>query len=280
MHSPTNHNYIRHNLSHLTASTPFRHQPASYTGAEMSSKRRRAASRANGKKSHGPVTPEGKARSAANSTTTRHGLASPDRATHAVCLRNENPAEFNLLHQSLIIEHAPVTTTEHLTVHEMTVCRWRVQRAWAMQDALVDNQMDHMVNQLAETYEATDEPTRAALAFRKLAEDSPSISVLLRYEARLTRQFDRCLIRLAALRAWREKHGMQAEPNPTNEHPHDHQLPASGPILPPQPAPVPDRQPGVAPAHTPPQMGAVRPSGPQHDSEMLPGLPPVLPRAA
>ena len=41
------------------------------------------------------------------------------RAGHAVCLRNENPGEFTLLHEALVTEHEPATTTEHLTVHEM-----------------------------------------------------------------------------------------------------------------------------------------------------------------
>ena len=91
----------------------------------MSSKRRKAASRANGKKSHGPVTPEGKARSAANTPPARHGLASgsPDRAVHSVCVNNENRGEFLLLYESLVSEHFPATTTEHLTVHEMAVAR-------------------------------------------------------------------------------------------------------------------------------------------------------------
>ena len=52
----------------------------------------------NGKKSQGPVTPEGKARSAANAT--RHGLASPGRLADSVCLTIETREEFLHLHQA------------------------------------------------------------------------------------------------------------------------------------------------------------------------------------
>ena len=99
----------------------------------MSSPRRIAASRANGSKSRGPVTPEGKAGSASNAT--RHCSASPERAVHGVCLQNENPAEFNLLYESLVDEHHPATTTEHLIVHEMAASRGRLDRALAVESA-------------------------------------------------------------------------------------------------------------------------------------------------
>ena len=124
----------------------------------MSSARRRAASRANGKKSHGPVTPEGKARSAANAT--RHGLAAPGRLADSVCLSNETPAHYVQLHEALIAEYTPATTTEHLLVEEMAVARWRLQRAWTMENALLDNQMDRMMGDLDKDYETMDETTR------------------------------------------------------------------------------------------------------------------------
>ncbi|MFN0103861.1 MAG: hypothetical protein ACKV2U_17485 [Bryobacteraceae bacterium] len=251
----------------------------------MSSARRKTASRANGKKSRGPVTPEGKARSAAN-TVARHGLASPDRVTHAVCLKNENPAEFILLHEALVTEFAPATTTEYLTVHEMAVCRWRLHRAWTMEDALQDNQMDHMTDEIAATYESTDEATRAALAFRKLAHDSPSLPLLHRYEARLSRQIDCCIARLDNLRAQqhrrRQEVELQAKPNPNNGHLHDPQLPEHPPTSAAQPPPDRREQPEpviVTPEPTSPMDRIhlqTRPSGPDPSS----GLPPSLPRAA
>ena len=86
---------------------------------------RLAAARANGKKSPGPVTPEGNARS---------GLLA-----RTVCLRSENPAEFTRLHQALIAEFAPVTFTEQLIVEEMAVARWRLRRLTALRDALHAN---------------------------------------------------------------------------------------------------------------------------------------------
>src|SRR6185436_18505403 len=97
----------------------------------MSSRRRRAASRANGKKSQGPVTPEGKTRSAANAT--RHGLAAPGRLADSVCLTIESREEFLTLHQTYIDLYSPANPGEHLIVEEMAVARWKLQRAWVME---------------------------------------------------------------------------------------------------------------------------------------------------
>ena len=246
----------------------------------MSSKRRRAASRANGKKSHGPVTPEGKARSAANAPI-RHGLASRERAVHGICLSNENPDEFMLLYDDLVQEHVPITTTEHLIVHEMAVCRWRVHRAWAMESALLDNQMDHMRDDLPKTYESFGESTRAGLAFRKLTETSPSLPTLSRYETRLHRQFKSCLKGLADLRAARHKQVLHAEPSPINEHqPNDTQLQHSQPAAAPEPAPRATTGLTVAPPQATPQVDALCPVMRTYAPDDQSGSPCPLPRAA
>jgi hypothetical protein len=205
----------------------------------MSSKRRRAASRANGMKSRGPVTPEGKARSAANAPVT-HGLASPHRAVHSVCLQNEDQVECDALYQDLVNEHAPVTTTEHLAVHEMAVARWRQNRALAMETALLDRKMDEMAAELNKAQNGIDEPTRAALAFGDLADHSSSLALLHRYENRLSRQFDRCLVRLHKLRAVKQKTNLPSEPNPRNGHlEDDHQFQNTSPLAASQP-PIPE----------------------------------------
>ena len=250
----------------------------------MSSARRRAASRANGKKSQGPVTPEGKARSAANAT--RHGLAAPGRLADSVCLTIENRAEFISLHEAFAAEHAPAKPTEHLLVEEIAVARWRLQRAWVMETALLENQMDRMMDDLERDYETMDEATRLTLAFRDLAEKSPTLQVLQRYESRLSRQLERCLKRLTALRSPKETPDLlngPTEPNPTNEHfekaaqPAESAPPAAG-----QSSPIGDcvRQSAVTPAASAPELGVFPRGSQRDDSETRPEPAPSLPRAA
>src|SRR6185436_5376881 len=107
---------------------------ASPAGANMSSRRQRRAARANGKKSQGPVTPEGKARSPANAT--KHGLAAPGRLAVSVCLTIESREDFCTLHQTYINLHRPADPGEHLIVEEMAMARRHLQRTWVMQTAV------------------------------------------------------------------------------------------------------------------------------------------------
>ncbi|MCC6537643.1 MAG: hypothetical protein IT162_08855 [Bryobacterales bacterium] len=181
----------------------------------MSSKRRRAASRANGKKSRGPVTPEGKARSAANST--RHGLASANFTAASVCLFNEVKESYEQLYAALFDEHQPATATECLLIEEMAVARWRQQRIWVAESGIIDKEMCDLTPELLTKYgDNLDETLRLASSLESLADNSNALGLLLRYEARLSRQFERCLQRFLALRELR----LRDEPNPRNEHCH------------------------------------------------------------
>jgi hypothetical protein len=254
----------------------------------MSTRRQRRAARANGKKSQGPVTPEGKARSAVNAT--KHGLAAPGRLAASVCLTIESREEFAALHQTYIDLHHPTNPGEHLIVEEMAVARWHLQRAWVMQTALFENQMDEMTDQLARDYETMNEATRLTLAFKDLAEKSPSMPLLQRYEARLSRQIQRCQKQLADLRAatnpmnTEELSNGPNDPDPTNEH-HESAPQHPDSAAPPadQPAQATGRepqQPPINPALAAPTLDLL-PVGPKPaHSEARPGLPPALPRAA
>lgn len=152
----------------------------------MSSLRRVAASRANGNKSRGPITLEGKRISAQNST--RHGLLA-----QSIVLTGEDPSRFEALLDELYAEFHPVGPVENALVETLAVSRWRQMRLWALEGAGLNYQ-------IARQEESVDPSTRAALAFRTLSDQSRSLELLNRYESRYDRQFGRTLARLTAFR--------------------------------------------------------------------------------
>jgi hypothetical protein len=82
----------------------------------MSSPSKIQSARANGAGSLGPVTPEGKQRSAQNAT--KHGLL-----CHTVVLEGESKDRFEELLASLTAEWQPRTATEAALVETMAVAR-------------------------------------------------------------------------------------------------------------------------------------------------------------
>ena len=90
--------------------------PASPTAAQS------AASRANGARSHGPATPEGKARAALNGT--RHGL----RCSTFALLPDEDPAEWAALLRGYLARLRPADAAELACVERFATCDWREGR--------------------------------------------------------------------------------------------------------------------------------------------------------
>lgn len=86
----------------------------------------------------GPRTKAGKATSSQNAL--KHGLASG-----TLLLPDEDPAEFEALHQSLITDHAPTSATETLVVHDMAKHHWLMDRAIRLQvEAFTTNDMNKL----------------------------------------------------------------------------------------------------------------------------------------
>jgi hypothetical protein len=144
---------------------------------------KRRASQRNGAKSHGPVTPEGKHKSSANSA--RYNLVSK-----TVVLVNERLEVFAELFASFMHEFNPQTEAQRALVESMTVARWRQMRMWALERATLHSAM--LAAQAAQPENARP-GTQAALAFQSLADESRTLDLLARYETRFERQFARSL---------------------------------------------------------------------------------------
>ena len=144
----------------------------------MSSERRTQSSRANGAKSQGPVTPEGKARASQNSV--RHGLLSG-----SLVLEQEHKPAFTELLTSFEQTIRPKDDFELHLVVTMAAARWRCLRIWGMETAGLDRAIANI------TEEDLTPATRASLAFQSLCDGSNSADLLGRYETRYDRQFSR-----------------------------------------------------------------------------------------
>src|SRR5580700_663711 len=92
------------------------------------------ASRANGARSRGPVTPQGKRNSAHNST--RHGLLAG-----TVVLEEEAEDRFVALLAEYMDDHQPRNATEISLIETMAVARWRQLRVWGAQKTALDRDM-------------------------------------------------------------------------------------------------------------------------------------------
>jgi hypothetical protein len=152
------------------------------------------ASRNNGRKSKGPSTPEGKARSSQNAVT--HALTS----AKWLIPTNEDPAGYTAMHDEYQREWQPSGPTERDLVRQMSHAQYTLIRLYYLEVGLLDLEMSRMAPDLATSEPPPDPPMRQTYAFESLAKSSNGLSLLNRYMARAERLYHRALHSLLALR--------------------------------------------------------------------------------
>jgi hypothetical protein len=170
----------------------------------MSSDRRIQSSRANGAKSRGPVTPEGRARSSQNAI--RHGFNA-----QTLVLGNESADEFEELLLIYIEYWQPADPIEMDLVEEMVAAKWRQRRMWGVETAAYDLRMEQQEAKVAVDCINIHAAGRQCIAIDSLINEANTVALYLRYESRMNRTYDRAFTRLEKLK------NSQNEPNPDSE---------------------------------------------------------------
>lgn len=171
--------------------------------------------RINGAKSHGPTTSAGLTVSSRNAL--RHGLsAAPALPAVSPVLPTESAADYQTLLHSYMSEFAPIGLLETELVETMATARWRLRRIATIETTLLTNEMDRMAIHIDREFAHLDrEPTptdRIAWIFHSLAK-KPTLNLMLRYEATLTRTYARALKQLQQLQSLPNR-GLPNEPKP------------------------------------------------------------------
>ena len=151
------------------------------------------ASRANGAKSHGPITPEGKQISSQNAV--KHGLSA-----RTVVLCHEDHALFEQLEQDYIDSLQPTTVLELHLVQRIAVAEWRMRRAWAVETALTDNSMTTHKAQDELENPNMDDDLRTGINYKRVEKE---LAAVQRAEARFERTQARALAEFHRLRKLR-----------------------------------------------------------------------------
>lgn len=238
----------------------------------MSSNRRRLSSQRNGRKSHGPVTPEGKARSAMNAL--RHGLLAKQ-----VVVGNESPDGFRMLLDEHVERFGELDGVESGMLEEMAASYWRMRRAWAIEQRWMEQ---------AIAASPTGDMDEIANAFGSLAETN-KFKLLQRYESRMHRMYQKSLNTLLKLKEPPAPQEQEIQPEPELQPEPANQGPIPVPPQPPPPRAAPNSKTtkrtqshfrtrsrtyaSAMPRRSYPYQRAVRPQGPRFSKS------PVLPAA-
>ena len=147
----------------------------------------------NGAKSNGPITPEGKTKSALNSL--RHGLTAK-----AIVLPGESQEDYQALLAAHVERFQPADPIEMELVETMAAARWRLRRIANIETHMLSNQMTWNSKHNSSYKELEDDDQRLAYVFEQLSE---KLALLVRYESSLNRTFDRALKQLQLLQRTR-----------------------------------------------------------------------------
>ena len=217
-----------------------------------------AANRANAAKSTGPRTPEGKARAAQNAR--KHGFTA---STFAV-VRLEDLEEAAHLKDDLVTLYQPVNSQELFAVERIALAQQALLRAARLESGLFTTCLNEACDFLGKPLvlmneqltggdiEITREQNRNYLlaeGFHRMARNSGSWSLFLRYQAQAERHYRRAVEEFERLKALREELPNEELPNKPN--------------LDPQPE---QNEPVCAPAETNPSPPETPPSGDSRQS--------------
>jgi hypothetical protein len=204
----------------------------------MSTQRKIDSARANGAKSHGPITEQGRKTSSMNAL--KHGLTA-----RTVVLSNEDGDEYTGLLNSYIEELQPTSTIEMDLVTEMVNAKWQQRRLSNIESQLFEEYMEK-AKKFSDVASDPNNPTIDHTAGFSFMANSTSLPMLNRMAARFERTYSRALNNLLRLRRLRESNSgvsktkdekrtqSQNRPPATN-----HQPPLEAqPRLNPQPDPV------------------------------------------
>src|SRR5258708_26224618 len=143
----------------------------------MSTQRKIDSARANGAKSHGPITEQGRKKSSMNAL--KHRITA-----RTVLFSNDNHGEYDALLESYIESLQPVDPLEMDLVVEMVNAKWQQSRLQKFETELFDREMDEQKEKLDESYESYDETFEQTHAFRRLTH-CPPIRRLNRWQSLL-----------------------------------------------------------------------------------------------
>ena len=162
----------------------------------MATEKQIRANRENAKKSTGPRTPEGKARSSKNAL--KHGLLSTDAV-----LPGEDPEEFDRQLNALEDWALPRNPLEREICRQIVDAQWRMQRLSRIETAIITAKIRHARRRDEQSKSDGLEPGREAqnkLLGSAMLGHTQSVVQLSRYDAHLTRRFYRSVELLTKIR--------------------------------------------------------------------------------
>jgi len=163
----------------------------------MSSQTKIDSARANGAKSHGPKTEEGRQKSSRNAL--KHGLYSS-----SVVLNTEPRKQYNEMLDAYLLELQPQGPVELDLVEEMVAAKWRQRRLRAIESELLDEEMNDVEVWFRDRGKEYNNLSVLTRAYRRQAEIA--LALLTRHEARLERAYSRALKNLLELQRQRNPH--------------------------------------------------------------------------
>jgi hypothetical protein len=195
----------------------------------MSSDKRKESSRANGAKSHGPTTPDGKKRSSQNAV--QHGLLA-----ECILLTGEDAKNFEILIQNHKRRFQPADGIEFGIIEEMCAAYWRLHRVWTIETEALNHQISMQP--------AGSPMLRLVDASSQLAA-LPGTALMQRYETRLQNMYARAIRTFKALKTIPVPDDyddfpdqdtppnieLPKEPSPISEHPVPEAQPTDSVIL-------------------------------------------------
>ena len=155
---------------------------------------RSGQARVNGAKSRGPITAEGKSRSAQNAL--KHGR----HAVNAMFLSGEDQAAFDDLVADYVRRIQPVDQVEHHLASELAAIAWQLNRNCALETRLLDHESDIQSPPLKAAGLTVPDLTRLHTASRSMVERSQYPAFLARRQGQLLRARQSVLAVLLNLR--------------------------------------------------------------------------------